>query len=89
MKTSTKLIIAGGIIGVVIAGVLITKHFFKVDKDNRLAQMTDDTNIFEFGGIKIELMQLDDKFSERTDYFTGGMAQIIQHECDHLDGIII
>jgi len=43
MKTSTKLIIVGGIIGVVLAGVLITKHFFKADQDEHLAQMTGDS----------------------------------------------
>ena len=33
MKTSTKIIIAGTTIGVVVAGVLIAKHFINVDKE--------------------------------------------------------
>ena len=32
---------------------------------------------------------LDDSFVKRRRSFTGFTAQIIQHECDHLDGIII
>lgn len=34
MKTSTKLIIAGTTIGVVVAGALIAKHFINVDREN-------------------------------------------------------
>ncbi len=29
------------------------------------------------------------KFSEHTQTFSGYIAQIIQHECDHLEGILI
>lgn len=39
MKTTTKLIIAGAAIGVAVAGVLIAKHFVKVDKENHSAQI--------------------------------------------------
>ena len=39
MKTSTKLIIAGTTIGVVVAGVLIAKHFINVDKEKQSVQI--------------------------------------------------
>ncbi len=39
MKTSTKLIIAGTTIGVVVAVALIAKHFIKVDKENHSVQI--------------------------------------------------
>lgn len=39
MKTCTKLIIAGTTIGVAVAGVLIAKHFIKVDKENHSVQI--------------------------------------------------
>ncbi len=42
MKTSIKLIIAGAIIAVVVAGVLISKHFFRADQDDHFVQVTGD-----------------------------------------------
>ena len=39
MKTSTKLIIAGAAIGVVVTGALIAKHFINVDKENNTVQI--------------------------------------------------
>ena len=38
---------------------------------------------------KITVRYLDMSFQEHTQEFTGWIAQIIQHECDHLEGIII
>lgn len=37
----------------------------------------------------ITVRYLDENFTARKGRFTGFTAQIIQHECDHLDGIII
>lgn len=37
----------------------------------------------------IEVRYLDDRFIAHKGRFSGLTAQIIQHECDHLDGIII
>ena len=38
---------------------------------------------------KITVRYHDQSFQEHTQEFTGWIAQIIQHECDHLEGIII
>lgn len=38
---------------------------------------------------EIKVAYQDSKFVKRTEKFTGWTAQIIQHECDHLEGIII
>ena len=38
---------------------------------------------------RITVRYLDMKFSEHTQTFSGYIAQIIQHECDHLAGILI
>lgn len=38
---------------------------------------------------KITVAYLDSKFEPKTGTFSGFTAQIIQHECDHLEGIII
>lgn len=38
---------------------------------------------------KIRVRYLDERFVERTKQFSGWTAQIIQHEVDHCDGIII
>lgn len=43
------------------------------------------TTRYEF----IEVHYQDEKLRKHKDTFTGWTAQIIQHECDHLDGIII
>ena len=38
---------------------------------------------------RITVRYLDRKFTEHTQSFSGYIAQIIQHECDHLEGILI
>ncbi len=38
---------------------------------------------------KIRVRYLDESFQEHTQEYQGQIAQIIQHECDHLDGVII
>ena len=38
---------------------------------------------------KIKVRYQDEAFVEHTQEFEGQVAQIIQHECDHLEGIII
>ena len=38
---------------------------------------------------RITVKYLDKKFAEHTQNFSGYIAQIIQHECDHLQGILI
>lgn len=38
---------------------------------------------------KIEVKYLDENFIPKKHVFQGTAAQIIQHECDHLEGILI
>ncbi len=38
---------------------------------------------------RITVKYLDRKFAQHTQDFSGYIAQIIQHECDHLEGILI
>ena len=38
---------------------------------------------------KIKVQYLDESFHKQTQEYEGQVAQIIQHECDHLDGVII
>ena len=38
---------------------------------------------------QITVRYQDKRFAEHTQDFSGYIAQIIQHECDHLDGILI
>ena len=38
---------------------------------------------------KIKVQYQDESFKEHVQEYEGHIAQIIQHECDHLDGIII
>ncbi len=39
--------------------------------------------------LKIEVEYLDVNWKKQRREFSSGLAQIIQHECDHLDGILI
>ena len=38
---------------------------------------------------KIKVQYQDESFQKHTQEYEGHIAQIIQHECDHLDGVII
>ena len=38
---------------------------------------------------KIKVQYQDESFQKHTQDYEGEIAQIIQHECDHLDGVII
>ena len=38
---------------------------------------------------KIKVKYLDESFRQQIQSFEGWTAQIVQHECDHLEGIII
>ncbi len=38
---------------------------------------------------KIRVQYLDERFEKHTQEYEGYIAQIIQHECDHLEGVII
>ena len=38
---------------------------------------------------RIRVKYLDENFQKHTQEYEGHIAQIIQHECDHLDGVII
>lgn len=38
---------------------------------------------------RIQVVYQDEKMRKHKEFFTGWTAQIIQHECDHLEGIII
>lgn len=63
MKTITKFIIAGATIGVVMAGVLIAKHFIHVDKENHSVQIIGGadgpTSVFLGGKIPGDRRQAD------------------------------
>lgn len=39
--------------------------------------------------LSLRVRYQDTSFNEHTETFTGVTAQIIQHECDHLEGILI
>lgn len=61
MKTSTKFIIAGTTIGVMVAGAIIAKHFFNVDKENHTVQIIGGadgpTSVFLAGKIPADRKQ--------------------------------
>ena len=38
---------------------------------------------------KIRVRYMDEGFQSHTQEYEGQIAQIIQHECDHLEGVII
>ena len=55
--------------------------------------ISQNNNIARIKGIveryyKIELKYLDEKFNEQIKVLSGFSARVVQHECDHLDGIV-
>ena len=65
MKTRTKLIIAGAVVGAVVTAFFATKHFLKVDKDNQSVEIIGGadgpTTVFLAGKLSEEKKQAEYK----------------------------
>ena len=66
---------------------VITKKNKPFTTEEGCLSLTGERSVVRFE--EIEVCYLDERFRKRQERFTGWTAQIIQHECDHLKGILI
>ena len=81
------IIFSSGIMDIVMVNPVITKKTGRFETEEGCLSLTGVRNCIRYETIEVEY--LDTGFQPKTGRFSGFTAQIIQHECDHLDGIII
>ena len=81
------IIVSIGIMNVVMINPVIIQKSIPYDAEEGCLSLEGIRKTKRFKKIKVEY--LDESFKKNTKGFEGHIAQIIQHECDHLEGIII
>ena len=76
-----------GFVNVAMLNPVILKKSGPFEAEEGCLSLTGTRKTERFREIELEYQDLDMK--RRVQKFTGWTAQIIQHECDHLEGIII
>ena len=81
------IIVAMGFMDLVMVNPVIIQRKQPYDAEEGCLSLEGVRKTRRFSKIKVQYM--DESFQKHTQEFEGNIAQIIQHECDHLDGIII
>ena len=81
------IIVATGLADIVMINPVITKKAEPYEAEEGCLSLTGTRKTTRYKSIVVEY--LDKKFEKHTQTFSGYIAQIIQHECDHLEGILI
>ena len=81
------IIVATGLADMVMINPVITKKSEPYDTEEGCLSLPGVRKTTRFQ--KITVRYLDKKLAEHTQSFSGYIAQIIQHECDHLEGVLI
>ena len=81
------IIFSSGIMDIVMVNPVITKKTGRFETAESCLSLTGERRTVRYESIEVKY--LDTSFQPKTGRFSGFTAQIIQHECDHLDGIII
>lgn len=81
------IIISSGMLDIVMINPRITQKTGAFQTTESCLSLTGERRCRRYQSITVTY--LDSKFQPKTGSFSGFTAQIIQHECDHLDGIII
>lgn len=81
------IIFNSGIMDIVMINPVITEKSGRYETAESCLSLTGQRRCVRYKSITVEY--LDTKFQPKTGRFSGFTAQIIQHECDHLEGIII
>ena len=81
------IIFTAGIMDIVMINPVIVKKARPYETEEGCLSLTGVRKTKRWEMITVEY--LDTSFKKKRGDFTGFAAQIIQHECDHLDGIII
>ena len=81
------IIFTAGIMDIVMINPVIVKKAQPYETEEGCLSLTGVRKTKRWEKITVEYQDTD--FNKKRGYFTGFVAQIIQHECDHLEGIII
>ena len=81
------IIFSTGMLDVVMVNPKITEKSGAFQTSEGCLSLTGERKCRRYEKITVEY--LDSRFEPKTGHFSGFTAQIIQHECDHLDGVII
>ena len=81
------IIFSSGILDIVMVNPVITKKTGRFETLESCLSLTGERRAVRYESIEVQY--LDTHFQPKTGRFSGFTAQIIQHECDHLEGIII
>lgn len=81
------IIVATGVMDIVMVNPVIIQKSQPFDTEEGCLSLEGTRKTKRFKKIKVKF--LDESFKQQTQSFEGWTAQIIQHECDHLEGIII
>ena len=81
------IIVSMGFMDVVMVNPVILSRTQPYDTEEGCLSLDGVRKTKRFGKIRVQY--LDEHFEKHTQEYEGHIAQIIQHECDHLEGIII
>ena len=81
------IIVNMGILNIVMYNPVIVKKDTPYETEEGCLSLTGVRKTTRYQNIEVEY--LDSSWKKHRQAFTGWTAQIIQHECDHLEGIII
>lgn len=81
------IIVATGFADIVMINPVITDRSESYEAEEGCLSLPGTRKTTRYKNITVSY--LDKKFAKHTQVFTGYIAQIIQHECDHLEGILI
>ncbi|MDD7253629.1 MAG: peptide deformylase, partial [Firmicutes bacterium] len=76
-----------GIVNVAMLNPVIVKRSGPFETEEGCLSLTGVRRTRRYQEIEVEYQDM--QFQRRRQKFTGWTAQIIQHECDHLEGILI
>ena len=81
------IIVSVGMAGLVMINPVITSKSGPYEAEEGCLSLTGTRKTTRYQNITVEYQ--DKQFNKHTQDFSGWTAQIIQHECDHLEGILI
>lgn len=81
------IIVAAGFVDIVMINPVITVKSEPYETEEGCLSLQGTRKTTRYKTITVDY--LDKKFEKHTQSFSGYLAQIIQHECDHLEGILI
>jgi peptide deformylase len=81
------IIVATGLADMIMINPVITAKSDPYEAEEGCLSLPGTRKTTRYKSITVDY--LDKKFEKHTQTFSGHIAQIIQHECDHLEGILI